>query len=71
MTNLSRIDATAPVDSNLVLLSHDLRRQRADLERQMREAEASADTTASLLERIEELRRRADELIARSAQTKR
>jgi hypothetical protein len=67
MTDLSQSEAAA---ATIAMLARDLRRQRADLARQMHEAEASSEATAGLVDRIEELRRRATELNARVAESK-
>jgi hypothetical protein len=60
MTRFSRSRHEAP--SDVERIAADLRRQREDLQRQKRSAGNSSSETSSILEKLEELRRRSEAL---------
>ena len=68
MTRFSLSSPDAPSGSEIAAIAQDLRRQREDLQRQRLAAGASSATTAQLLEKIEELRRRSEALAAHDSQ---
>src|SRR5438067_1756249 len=70
MTHSPRSTPHAPTPSAIECIAEDLRRQRADLERQRRDAGTSSAVTASLLQKIEELRRRSEALTANDNQNR-
>jgi hypothetical protein len=60
MTRFSRNDPAAP--SDVERIAADLQRQREDLQRLKRAAGNSSSETASILEKLEDLRRRSEAL---------
>jgi hypothetical protein len=58
LSTLSRSDDSARQLAEIVAITEDLRRQRADLERLRGQSEVSSAETTLIVERIEQLRRR-------------
>src|SRR5438874_4061051 len=62
LSTLSRSDEATQQLAEMVAITQDLRRQRADLERIRRSSEASSAETTLIVDRIQQLRRRLADL---------